>query len=422
LLQTVPVQDRGALGHTRGFPNRRSSTSLIIAHPDSFEASLFLRIAATPPADDAWVTSISDARPVDWDRLTAFALLENAVTLLDERVSGVPEALVPAEQRDRIGRLALIWTFKLKLLERRLDDSLRALSCAGIEVILLKGAAMVATTYRSFTERPMADIDILVDPARAREAHDLMQLNGWVLDSTGHPDDAWDNHHHLPPLSDTSGSGLRLEIHVAPIPPGHPFDLDFAYVASSAQSVHLGGTTVRVPENHVHAVHSAIHFAWSHRFESGGLNAFRDLAALASSGKFSWARFVEIAKATRATSCCYWTVRLAQSLTGLAVPAEVLSQLAPPINEPFVSLLEEHFAQLVLRSERACPSLTLRHRLWGFALQARSSVNEESLQWDADARAKVPQRMRWLRRVGSHVTRVRRWSQYFNSLFAAVAG
>jgi hypothetical protein len=60
---------------------------LTIANPDSFEASLFLRIAATPKADDRWVTSISVPRPVDWDRLTAFALLENAVTLLDERVS-----------------------------------------------------------------------------------------------------------------------------------------------------------------------------------------------------------------------------------------------------------------------------------------------------------------------------------------------
>jgi hypothetical protein len=395
---------------------------LTIANSDSLEASLFLRIAATPKADDRWVTSISAPRPVDWDRLTAYALLENAVTLLDERVSRVPDSLVPAEQRDRIGRLALIWTFKLKLLERRLDESLRVLSNAGIDVILLKGAAMVATTYRAFTERPMADIDLLVDSTRAREAHDLMRQKGWVLDSTGYPDDAWDNHHHLPPLSDTGGSGLRLEIHVAPIPPGHPFELDFPYVASSARSVFFAGAKVRVPEIHVHAVHNAIHFAWSHRFESGGLNAFRDLTALATSGQFSWTRFVEVARQTRSTACCYWTLRLAHSLTGLVVPAEILSQLAPKINEPFLSLLEEHFAQLILRSERACPSVTLRHRLWAFALQTRPLASEEALQWDLDARAKAPQRMRWLRRVGSHVHRVRRWSQYINGLFAAVSG
>jgi hypothetical protein len=402
--------------------SKRSSTSLIIAHPSSREASLFLRIAATPPADDGWAAPVGDSLPVDWDRLTAFALLENAVTLLDDRVSRVPEGFVPAEKRDRIGRLALIWTFKLKLLERRLDDSLRALSRAGIEVILLKGAALVATTYRSFTERPMADIDLLVDASRAREAHDLMQKTGWVLDSTGYPADAWDNHHHLPPLSDTSGSGLRLEIHVAPIPPGHPFKLDFPYVASSARSVFLGGIRVRVPEMHVHAVHSAIHFAWSHHFESGGMNAFRDLAAIASSNRFSWIRFVDIAKQTRSTSCCYWTLRLAKSLARLDVPDEVLTQLEPPINDLFLSLLEEHFSQVILRSERACPSVTFRRRLWAFALQTHSSVKEESLQWDVEVRTQAPQRLRLIRRVGSHFHRVRQWTHYINSLIVAAAG
>jgi hypothetical protein len=379
-------------------------------------------MASAHCADAGWTASIRDLHAIDWDRLIAFALLENAATILDDRISRVPELLVPAHQRDRVGRLALVWTFKLKLLERRLQESLNVLEGAGIEVILLKGAALVVTTYGSFTERPMADIDLLVDPARAHEAHELMQQNGWMLDSTGHPDDAWDNHHHLPPLSDTNGSGLRLEIHVAPIPPGHPFKFDFAYVTSTAQSFAFGGIPVLVPENHVHAVHSAIHFAWAHRFESGGMNAFRDLAALESSGNFSWTRFLEVAQQTRAEACCYWTVRLAQSLTGLAVPEEVLTKLSPPLSEPFLSLLEEHFSQLVVRSEHACPSVTLRYRLWAFALQTGSSVHEESLQWDAEVRASPRRRARPLRRIASHVQRVRRWSLYLTSLLAAVAG
>jgi hypothetical protein len=395
---------------------------LTIARPDSLEASLFLRIATARPADADWVASVGESRRLDWDRLTAFALLENAVTLLDDRVSRVPESLLPAEQRDRIGRLALIWTFKLKLLERRLEESLRVLSRAGIEVILLKGAALAATTYRSFSERPMADIDLLVDPARASEAHEVMQQNGWIVDSSGHPNDAWDDHHHLPPLCDMNGSGLKLEIHVTPIPPGHPFKLDFAYITSTSQHLTLGGVQVSVPENHVHAVHAAIHFAWSHRFESGGTNAFRDLAALEASGKFSWTRFVAIARQTGAEACCYWTVRLAQSLGGLAVPKDVLRELAPPISEPILLLLEEHFSQLVLRSNRACPSVTLRHRLWAFALQTSSSVKEDSLRWDAEGRANARRGARLLRHVVSHVQRMREWSLYITSLLAAAAG
>jgi hypothetical protein len=377
---------------------------------------------ASAPSDGAGWSAPSDLHAIDWDRLIAFALQENAATLLDDRISRVPQLLVPAPRRDHIGRLGLVWTFKLKLLERRLRESLEALQAAGIEVILLKGAALAVTTNRSFTERPMADIDLLVDRARAREAHELMRENGWILNSTGRPDDAWGSHHHLAPLADQNGSGLRLEIHVAPVPPGNPFDLDFARIRSTAQRLTFGGVPVLVPEMHLCAVHIAIHFAWSHQFESGALNAFGDLAALASTGRFSWKQFVDVARQARAEACCYWTARLAQSLAGVAVPESVLQELAPPIKEPFLSLLEEHLSQLVLRSERSCPSVAVRSLLWAFALQTRSSVNLESLRWEVDVRGSAPRRMPVVRRLGSHLQRTRRWSYYIGSLLAALTG
>jgi hypothetical protein len=393
---------------------------LTLAHSHSLEASLFIRMASARGDDAGWVASSTDLHAVDWDRLIAFALMENAVTVLDDRISRVPQRLVPAHQRDRIGRLALIWTFKLKLLERRLLESLEALDAAGIEVILLKGAALAVSTRRSFTERPMADIDMLIDPVSARKAHEFMREHGWIVDSIGRQEDAWDNHHHLPPLADRNGSGLRLEIHVAPVPPGHSFDLDFARIRSTARHLTFGGVPVLAPEIHLYAVHSAIHFAWSHRFESGGMNAFRDLAALESTGKFSWARFVDVARQARAETCCYWTARLAQSLAGVAVPDSVLKELAPPIGEPFLSLLGEHLSQVVLRSELACPSVALRDRLWSFALQTRSSVIQESPRLDVDVRASALPRTLVVRRLRSHLQRTRQWSLYIGNLFTAL--
>lgn len=377
---------------------------------------------ASARSDDAsWTTSISEPSVIDWDRLIAFALLENAATILDDRISRAPELPVPAHQRDCIGRLALVWTFKLKLLERRLQESLSALQGAGIEVILLKGAALAVAADRSFTERPMADIDMLVDPAHASEAHRLMRENGWIQDLTGRTEDAYSNHHHLPPLADGNGSGLRLEIHVAPVPPGHSFELDYYRIKSSARHLTFAGVPVLVPETHLYAVHSAIHFAWSHRFESGAMNAFRDLAALESTGDFSWARLIEAARQSRAETCCYWTARLARSLAGVTVPDSVLKALAPPIVEPFLSLLEQHFSQLILRSERACPSVALRDRLWAFALQTKSTVTQESPRWDVDVRGNALPRMVAVRRLRSHLQRTRQWSLYIGNLFTALA-
>lgn len=388
----------------------------MIAHSDCLEASLFLRVAAIPPATGAdWVRWGNHARPLDWDRIITLALAENAITVLHDRVAMVPDALIPSEIRARIERLALVWTFKLRQLEKRLMDSVEILSRAGIEVTLLKGAALAITNYRGFADRPMADIDLLVHPAKAQDAHELMQHAGWARDK--YPDGAWEDHHHLPPLSDTSGSGLRLEIHVAPLAASNPFRLDYQDMLEGSSAVEMGGVLVRVPEPHMHAVHAAIHFAWSHRFTGGRLNVFRDLAALHSSGTISWDKLVTTAHRTRSETSCYWTLRLARALTQLPVPDGVLAELSPPLSQRALSVLERHISQLVLRSNYACPSVVLRDRLWALALQVKRPDRVEPAHWEISA-ATASRRLPGgsLRRVGAHLLRVPRWSRYVASL------
>ena len=392
--------------------------SQMIAPSDCPEASLFLRLATTPPVTSSdWRLSRNSAHLPAWDRIIALALAENAITVLHNRVSTLPPPLIPPEARARIERLALIWGFKLRLLERRLIESVAILSEAGIEVILLKGAALAFTTYRGFVDRPMADIDLLVNPTKAQQAWELMQRSGWVCDNSEQPEGAWNNHHHLPPLSDTLGSGLRMEIHVAPLVSDNPFQMDFHEMLESSSELTIKGVRVRVPEPHIHAVHACIHFAWSHRFSGGRLNVFRDLAALHGAGTLSWAALVEAAHRTRSEACCYWTLRLARALTSLPVPNEVLSELSPPLSERLLSVLEQHISQLVLRSECACPSVGLRDRLWALSLHVKRPRPVEPPRWrllqdpDSDGSLRGP-----LRRVGAHILRAPRWSRYVASL------
>jgi hypothetical protein len=347
----------------------------------------------------------------------AVALAENAITVLHDCIRIDDSDSIPREARDRIGRLALIWTFKLRLLERRLRESVEALSRAGIDVVLLKGAALALTAYRGFADRPMADIDLLVAPADAGRAWELMQREGWACNNSDHSGSAWpDHHHHLPPLSDTGGTGLRLEIHFAPLVSGHPFRLDFHDMLKGSREISLGSARVHVPEPHVHAVHAAIHFAWSHQFSGGRLNVFRDLTALHGAGMLSWDRLVETARRTGSESCCYWTLRLGKTLTGLPVPADVLIQLAPPLSERLLSVLGHHLAQVVVRSDDACPSVRLRERLWALALQEQAPRTAEPTAWTHDQEINARGALAGFRRVGAHVMRIPRWSRYVASL------
>jgi hypothetical protein len=65
-------------GPLPGNPESHSDRPLTIAHSDSFEASVFLRMASAHCADAGWTASIGDLHAIDWDRLIAFALMENA--------------------------------------------------------------------------------------------------------------------------------------------------------------------------------------------------------------------------------------------------------------------------------------------------------------------------------------------------------
>lgn len=360
------------------------------------------------------------ARPIDWGRVVDLAVRENAAALLWRAIESAPDIEIPANVRARVRGLALAWTLKLRLLEARLQESIEVLASAGIDVMLLKGAALAVSAYPSFAHRPMADLDLLVDADRVADAHQLMQSTGWVIESSAHPADAWSGHHHLPPLSDTRGSSLRLELHAAPLAPGHSFRMDRRSLHSEARSVRVGRATVTVPEPHAHIVHASIHFAWSHAFESGALNAFRDIAVLSSADGFSWDRLVDAARQAGSATSVYWTLRLARRLAGLDVPASALDQLAPPLGERTLSVLEHHLTHIICRTEYACPSIALRRKLWAAALGGSHAEPYEFNARAGTTRARFTvATLAAARRLAAQLRRLPIWSCYCIGLLRA---
>jgi hypothetical protein len=118
-----------------------------------------------------------------------------------------------------------------------------------------------------------------------------------------------------------------------------------------------------------HAVHVAIHFAWSHMLKMGAWHAFRDLDTLIQKSLLQWDRFIDTAVEWGASSCCYWTLRLGCEISHLAVPDEFLTQLAPRIPEIFRHPLMRHFANGLVRNGTVCPSARLERGLWSLAMQ-----------------------------------------------------
>jgi hypothetical protein len=71
-----------------------------------------------------------------------------------------------------------------QLLVRQGRELLAKLHEAGVETLLLKGAALIMLDYRSAGMRPMADLDVLVRPEQVEDAVAVLTSLGWASDAT----------------------------------------------------------------------------------------------------------------------------------------------------------------------------------------------------------------------------------------------
>jgi len=270
----------------------------------------------------------------------------------------------------------------MRRLQRRVEQSVAALSDAGVDVLLLKGAALACTTYESFVARPMRDVDLLVRPEQGEKAQAVMRELGWVADESLPGDRSYETHQHLPPLRDAVVSDLRVEIHRTLLPAGHPFLFSEERIWREAMPATLGTTRLYVMNPVHHAVYAAIHFAWSHMFGMGTWHTVRDLARLTASRDFCWSRFAQTGADWRAANCCYWTLLLSRQLSQLQFPLDLLGQLRPAFPRRMEGPLCRHFLGRALRgAEAGCPSARLEQALWNMAMQPRRTGHGGVRPW-----------------------------------------
>jgi hypothetical protein len=276
--------------------------------------------------------------------------------------------------------LGAVQEFRLRHIRKLLDEVLELLAEHGIEVMLLKGAAFLVSDTTRSVMRSMNDIDLLVVKGSAENALQVCRGAGWGLlyqDAT-----QYEGHHHLPPLIDAGGVGLKLELHRSLIPGGATaLGIDEAGIAKRARQVMVGSTSVRVPTLEDLLIHACLHFAWGHALQGHSWSTFSDAHTIVADPGFTWERFLELVRQTRGGTCCYWTLRLAKSWTGLPVPQEVLDQLSGPRRNAIEVILERHFFALLYDPAAATIPIRLRHFFWEVGMRPRWSGLGKARPW-----------------------------------------
>lgn len=380
-----------------------------------------LFLAANGSGSESTISRLLDS-DLNWVELCRLAEREKASPILWQKIEKLGSGKIPLEAETHFRKLARVTSFHMSYLEQLVIQSANALDRVGIDYVLLKGAALACSVYGSFEQRPMVDVDILVNKADGSAAVDALLSAGWVWRAEKQRDGDYSHLHHLPALIDPNGL-VSTEIHTSILPLAAPFNVSTATVLDSARSVRFRQSDIRVPHPHYLLLHSCIHFAWSHLFRSSAWRTFRDTKSMIKGYDFDWDEFVELARFHKAASCCFWTLHLARELIGAPIPDSVLDALRPRIPAVALRTLERHFALILMPSGTSCPSVTLRRVMWNAGILPRASGHSRSRPWEVLALLPEDRERRQspisATRRGGLRTSSRNWAQYCARLLIA---
>lgn len=382
------------------------------------EARLLL-LAAGPASLEAEIPSLLASSQMDWPALLEVADRERATGVVWRRLRRYALPTLLDHQRAAFERAAMVSEFTAGYLEQRIGESVALLAGRGTRGLLLKGAALAPSVYDSFADRPMGDVDLIVDRDRAEDAFEALQSIGWRWDASEFPRSRYGGHHHFPPLLDARGMDVRLELHVELFVEGSPFALDAARLWEHAREVTVGTGTALIPSPEHLLLHTCIHYTWSHMMLFGAWRSFRDVIALSSAG-LDWDRFVGLARRHRAESASFWTLRLAERLAGAALPPEVMARLERATSPNWIGVCERHAAREMFPSEERCPSQWLRRRLWELSIRPVAAGHRDARPWLLDDMAPEnlhpEQRDGGVRRMVRQMPRLGAWARYARAL------
>lgn len=375
------------------------------------------RVLLAACGEDPGLVRAAMGSAIDWELLLHLAEQERAVSVLWMQLSKAGVS-IPAAFAARLRRRTMLSHFTALRMQEKAEELLGVLSARGIDVVLLKGAALAYLVYRGFRDRPMGDLDVLVDQERAEEAWRLAQELEWRWDEALYPSERYRHHHHLPPLVDERSGQFRLELHSAGNAEGHPFALTFAQVVAHARPVVLPTGRAFVMEPEFQVVHLCVHCAWAHQLHFGAWRTFRDLHALVAGTPVDWNRVVTIAQAHQAASSCYWVLRLGAALTGLRVPAETIGRFSESVPRLWRGAVARHLAVQVFQTGDVCPSHAVRRAMWSRAMNPIGQGVRQVRPWDGDpvvARGAAESRSA-ASRAARHLSRFRAWWRYLRVL------
>lgn len=237
----------------------------------------------------------------------------------------------------------------------RAAELVRAFNHAGIQTILLKGAALAPLFYADAGLRPMMDIDLLVRRQEALPAMRLLNSLGWQ--SKYRSAEALVPFEHADEFTDATFQ--HLDLHWRVLWEGRQELGDDEFWAASIPA-EIGGVATRTLNPSDHLLHVCVHGAkWNDtvpvRWVADAMMILR-----AQKYKVDWDRLVRQARQRHLTLPVGDTLGYLQQMLGAPIPMEALRDL----QNTSTSSLERRFYQIRLGPDSALKTLPVAWHWW----------------------------------------------------------
>lgn len=212
------------------------------------------------------------------------------------------------------------------ILAGELKNILRLAGETGIDIILLKGAALIAQVYKNPALRPMTDIDILVCPLQFPAVKKLLNDIGYEDVSRG-PEDF---------VKYVGGKLIDIDVHTGLINltriPSRAagLRLDYDSLKQGASRIEFDGESVFILSPEDCLIDLSVHLVLHHGMD--GLLWFLDVFYFLGSGtQINWDVVVRRARECGADKFLYLTLYYVKEKFGANTPVDAIERLKVPL-------------------------------------------------------------------------------------------
>jgi hypothetical protein len=265
---------------------------------------------------------------LDWEQVAAASYAHGIAPLIFHRLrrSGVADDLPPVAT-DALRNSYYVNAARNALLYDELRRVLLAFRGKGIDVIVLKGAALAATVYRDRALRPMSDIDLLVRKERLEDAETSLVEMGYVLGEHAMTKESRQVHDYH--LLYTKSAAVNVEVHWHIARPEAPFRIDIDGLWERAEPASLAGVEALSLSVEDLLLHLCQHM---HKHNLvGGIRPLCDIAHVVAhyENALDWMELRTRSSQWRIYPYVYLALYLAKELVDARVPSDFLAGFEP---------------------------------------------------------------------------------------------